>query len=270
MAQKVNIFKKRIAWWLNPWIIALTLILILISVPMVLWIASYNSEMAVVMFVVTYVSMLVFVLLMVKRSMLEPHLYVDEKRIKKQQQELETHRKQVRLEFIKTELEVLNRGERTPVLDLWRLDQSLTRRHPYFSMIETTLLDPVSKELHIRIQIGEVQEDASQNIQLGKKLMVGVTSFLKIIATDQYVQELKRYFDILVLEVYALREDEHQRDVPFPIMSLLITATVLAQFAYISNVDLKRLQNLGDLRFTAGSDIIPHRGIETAAARGLK
>jgi hypothetical protein len=270
MLTKTNVIKKRIAWWLNPWIIGITLMLILISVPMVLWIASYGSTMAVVMFVVTYLSLLVFVLFMVKRSMLEPHLYVDEKEIEKERKKLRIHRQQVRQNFQQTELEVLNRGERTPVLDVWQLDLTLTHRHPYFSKIETTLIDPMSKELHIRIQIGEAQEYDSQVIQTGEKLMADIVSFVKVIATDQYLIELKKFFKIFVLEIYALKEDEHQRDVPFPILSMLLSATVLTQLAYTSNVNLKQLQTLSDLRFAAGSEIVPHRNIESTVARGLK
>src|SRR3990172_6319408 len=53
---KESVFKRRALWWLNPWIIGLAIVMLLVGIPMVLWLATYKSVPAVVMFSVTYLS----------------------------------------------------------------------------------------------------------------------------------------------------------------------------------------------------------------------
>jgi hypothetical protein len=269
MQKKSTIYKKRIVWWLNPWVIAIALVLILISIPMVLWISTYNSTAAVIMFVITYLSLLVFVLFMVKTSMLEPHLYVDEKEIEKKRKEIQTNRQQIHRDFLRNEIEALQRGDRTPVLDVWRLNPLLLKRHLYFQEIETILLDPKSQELHIRIQIGEIQKNDMHAELFTKNIILATTSFMKIIMSDIYLQQLKRFFHILVIEMYALREGENQRNVPYPILSLLFDETTLGQPTYVPSVDFNHLKSFGDFRFNGGFEITPHRGIESMKASDL-
>jgi hypothetical protein len=269
MSIKSKIFKKRIIWWLNPWLIAIALLFILISIPMVLWIASYGDMMAVWMFVITYLSLLVFSFYYIKQTMLEPHLYVDEKEIEKQRKEIQTHRQQVHLNFLRKELEVLQRGDRTPVLDVWRLNPLLLKRHPYFQKIETVMLDPKSLELHIRIQIGEFQENDKNTEPFIKNTISFMASFIRIIVSDIYLQLLKRFFHILVIELYTRRQDENRRNVPYPILSLLFNETTLEQFTYVPSEDFKYLKDFGDIRFDGGCEITPHRGIESMVADSM-
>ena len=255
---------------MNPWVIAIALLLILVAIPMVLWIASYKSSEAVMMFVITYVSLLVFVLLMVKRSMLEPHLYVDEKEIDKIRNDLQVKRQQVQMEFLRKEIEVLQRGERTPVLDVWRLNSLLLKRHPYFQKTETVLIDPKSQELQIRIQIGGVLEKDGNSDLFAKSYESSIISFIKIIARDMYLQQLKKFFQVIIVEMYGLREHEHERYVPFPFFSFIFPVTTVQQHSYTSLVDFNDLKTLGEIRFDGGSEIIPHRGIESLTARSME
>jgi hypothetical protein len=269
MPLKSNIYKKRIAWWLNPWVLAIAAVLILLSIPMVLWIASYNSTEAVMMFVITYLSLLVFVLYRVKISMLEAHLYVDDKEVEKKRKEIFAHRQHMWQNYQKRELEVLQHGDRTTVLDVWRLDPLLLKRHPYFQTIETVMLDPSSHELHIRIQIGIIQTDEINADPFMKKTLSAITSFIRIIIKDTYLQQLQQFFHILAVEVYALREDENHRNNPYPVLSLLFNETVTEQFTYVPSVDFIYLKAFGDLRFNGGLEITPHRSIESLVADSL-
>ena len=269
MPIKSTIYKKRIAWWLNPWVIALVCIFLLAALPMVLWIASYNSLGAVLMFVITYLSLLVVVLFMVKKSMLEPHLSVDEKEIEIKRKEIQIHREQERKKFIRTELEVLQRGERTPVLDVWRLDPVFVKRHPYFQALETVILDPKSRELHMRIQIGELLENEMHSELFLKKLISTLASFIRIMRTEKSLQLLKKYFHLLIIEFYSLRIDENHRTIPFPVFSMLMNETELVHFSYIPSAEDNNLKPFGDVRFDGGSEITPHRGIESMTAGSM-
>ena len=263
MTQKSNIFKKRKAWWLNPWIIGVTAVFILIAVPLVLWIATYQSIAAVVMFVVTYITLLFFTLFLVKQSMLEPDLSVDEKEIDKRREEILIHRQQVTSEFLRNELDALRRGERTPVLDIWRLNPQLLKRHPYFQNLDAVVLDPQKEELYIRIQIGGILGHGAPPESVEISRLTPLASFLKILATDVNLQQLKQFFQFLIIELYTFREDRNHRKAAYPVFSLLLPATAIPQIPYTSIRDIKHFKILGDVRFQNGGEIIPHRGIES-------
>jgi hypothetical protein len=262
VAQESNIYKKRKAWWLNPWIIGIAAVFILMAVPMELWIASYGSAGAVVMFGVVYICMLIFVIFLIKRSMLEPHLYVDEKELEKRRKEIQDHRQKVKSDFLRNELDALRRGERTPVLDIWRLNPQLLSRHPYFQNIDTVLLDPQKQELLLRLQIGELPTNELRSETFDKTLISSLISFLKIVAVDEYFQQLKQFFQTLTIELYTCREDLNRRKEPYPILSLLLRATAIPQLPYTPLGDVQHLKILGDVRYQHGDEITPHRGIE--------
>ena len=267
---KESVFKRRALWWLNPWIIGLAIVMLLVGIPMVLWLATYKSVPAVVMFSVTYLSLLVFLMLMVKRSLLEPHLKVDEKKIRAAKVEIEANRKKVKEEFVRTELEVLERGETTPVLDAWRLDQSYQKRHPFFSKVETTVLDPSIRELHIRLQVGELSWIAAGDENAAGQFRRQVMIFLHAVAQDPYIDTLKKYFGMLIFEIYSLREDERHIDIPFPILSLTVKAEVMRALSTLPSAAGNDILKLGDCRFADGREIEPHRRIESANDRGSK
>lgn len=256
-----RVFKHRRFWWTNPWVIAVAVGQFLVSVPMILWLATYKSVAAVVMFVITYLSLLVFLMIMVRRSLLEPHVYVDEKKIAEKEVELQAHRKRVGEQFVQTELEVLTRGETTPVLDVWRLDEKIQRRHPWFRAIDRIILDPVARELQIRIQLGELKWNAEEE---RNKLAVfqQVATFLSAAATEAHFQTLRDFFDAVVLGVYDLREDDTGRDVSRPIFSLLTSHEALTKIAGRMVLASAGLSGLGDFRFNNGQEVEPHRWIE--------
>jgi hypothetical protein len=202
--------------------------------------------------------------------MLETHMYVDKKQVEKQRREINIHRQQVQKKYIQTEIEVLQHGERTPVLDIWRLNPALAKRHLFFQDIETIWLDPMSKELWIRIQLGDLQIEEGKYDIYEKQLFANLFSFLTIIASDAYLQIVKKYISIVVLELYTYREDEVRNDVPFPFFSMVFNVTVLQQLPYGTSGDPRRSPIFVDIIFNGCREIIPHRGIDGPMLRGMK
>ncbi len=269
MAAKPAYFIRRKVWWWNPWIIAVAIVLIFVAVPMVWWISTYNSSIAVLMFVITYLSLLVFVMYMVKRSLLDPHMKVNEDEIKKRKKEILDHRTYEKALVHTKDLLMLQKGEKTTVLDIWKLDPSLDKRHPFFSQTETCTLDPIAKELHIRIQIGEMQSDTDQAITSEKEFLSSVFEYLKILGSDEHLISLKQLFKLLVIEIYSYKHFSQHRMTPFPIFSLIVTATVLPQLAYTAVGDIRQMKIIGDVRFSGGNEITPHRSIVSNATQTL-
>lgn len=262
--------KERISAWTNPWLIAIGLGLTLVGLPMVLWLMSYHSNDAVSMFVITWVCMTMFVLVMAKNSLSDSRYYVDKKVVDQTRKEIESHRITIRKELLKKEIEVLSNGQSTPVLDVWRLDQSLRKRHPYFSSTEALLIDPQIRELQILIQIGELEHSEEAVKQLDRTILSDTFAYLTIIAHDQYLAMLKRFFDRIVLQIDALREDERHVDIPYPILSLLAENIVVFSLTSAQGSDPAKLLKIGDLRFDEGREIWPHRIIDSSSSARSK
>jgi hypothetical protein len=269
MPAKPEYFKRKRIWWWNPWILTFAFVLMLISVPMVLWIASYGSDLAVFMFLVTYLSLLVIMMMLLKNTLIDPHIYVEKKLVNKQRKEIDIHRKQEQKDFIARELEVLARGERTPVLDVWRLQPQLQKRHKYFQALDIAVLDPLIKELWIRIQIGTLSPSISTNEFAADEIPYNALAFLRIISTDQYLHHLRNYYSRLIIEIYARREDQFMNDIPFPVFSILVNATALHHLTY-AHTEGTQLSTYGDVIFNKGLEIIPHRGIDSPSLHSSK
>ena len=270
MTTKPAYFKRRKVWWWNPWIIAVPIVLLLVAVPMVWWISTYNSSIAVRIFVITYLSLLAFVMYMIKGSLLDPHMKVNKDEINKQKKELLDHQIREKTIVHTKDLLMLQKGEKTTVLDIWKLDSSLEKRHPFFSWTETCTLDPIVKELHIRIQIDEMQSDADQAITSEKEFLRSVFAYLRILGSDEHLMSLKPLFKLLVIEIYSYKHLPQHKTIPFPLFSLIVTATVLPQLAYTAAGDIRQMKIIGDVRFAGGDEIIPHRGIVSNATQTLE
>lgn len=191
---------------------------------------------------------------------MEPHVYVDEKKIAEKEVKLQAHRQRVQEQFVQTELEVLARGERTPVLDVWRLDEKIQGRHPWFRAIDRSILDPVARELHIRIQLGELKWNAEEE-KNRRAMFQQVAAFLSAAATEAHFQRLLEFLDSVALDVCDLREDDMGRDVPRLMFSSLTSRDVLTKIARGMVSASAGLSGLGDYRFNNGQEIEPHRGI---------
>jgi hypothetical protein len=255
-------FRERIAWWTNPWIIALVIVMMLIALPMILWILSYKSYAGATMFAITWMSLMGFVVWLAKRNLLDARYYIHEKTLDQTRLEIDADRKQVRKELLSNEIEVLARGEKTPVLDIWRLDQNLAARHPYFSSAQMVTIDPLTHELYVRIQIGEFHTTDNSRIQFEKTVWQDVVRFLKIVAGDSYLVLLTKFFDRLVLQLDSIREDSRNIDVPYPVLSCVVESRVLRTFQALPTITKDQFFKLADVRFIGGEEIEPHRNIE--------
>jgi hypothetical protein len=258
-------FKKRISSWSNPWLIGIGVGLFLIGLPMVLWLMTYHSDGAVVMFVITWLSMMVFVLIMAKKSLNDARFFVDQKVLDRTREEIAGQRKTLKREFLNNEIAALKRGQKTPVLDIWKLDQALVQRHTYFAAMEANLLDPESRELQMRIQIGEIDGSDSGIARLRSVLFKQLGEFLNIVLHDGYVGILRPFFATVVLQIDSLREDDRQIDVPYPILSLFIDAKTLWESSSESGVNFLHWIGTMDVRFDDGREIQVHRVIDLPA-----
>ncbi len=265
MSNRISPWKKRISPWLNPWLMAIAIGLLLLGVPMVLWLMTYHSDIAVQMFVITWVCLTGFVVAMAKSSLIDSRYYVSKKILTKTRREIETHRSEVRKEFLKTELEVLNRGRKTPVLDVWRLDPSLQKRHIFFSSLVASILDPESREIHFRIQLDDIRNPETGLRISESALLNHIGEFLKVIAVDPYLAILRKFFDRIVLVIDALREDEHHVDRPYPVLSMALESGPLTGLASLPAFDGRLLLQNADVRFDGGNEIEPHRDIQSDA-----
>ncbi len=268
MERKHAPHKRRLSEWTNPWLSAIAVALLLIGLPMVLWLMTYHSDIAVTIFVITWLSMTMIVLLMVKNSLTDPRYFVDRKVIDGTKQEIQAHRLVARKEMLRNEIETLQRGEKAPVLDVWRLDATLCKRHPYFAATKSLLIIPAQRELHLRVQIGEIGQSDDKK-SLGDTLFKDIIAYFGIIARDPYLHMLRSFFDKIVLQIDSLREDERRIDTPFPILSLLIEASLVISVNSSVGTYKKRLFEIADIRFDEGKEIEPHRSIDLPSVEGL-
>lgn len=210
------------------------------------------------------------VLLMYKRITYEPRILVDAKTVERTKAQLEEHRKAVRSDFKLTELSVLERGEKTPVLDVWRLDPNFQKLHPYFSRIELLEVDPASREFHLRLQLGEINSAGQPGQRRELTTFGNILKFLHVITHDQRFVSLGKFFDTLAMELYALEENEEGRDVDYPFLSLLVKKSELPKLTSIGQATLMKFQRMCDVRYENGNRITPHRGLSSEASRGAK
>ena len=255
---------------MNPWLVAIGLGLLLLGVPMVLWLMSYHSSSAVQMFIITWVCLTLFVIIMAKSSVHDARYYVSRKVLEGTRREIEKHRTVTRMEFLNNELEVLNQGRKTPVLDVWRLDPGLQRRHLFFSSLVASVLDPESREIQFRIQIDDLQSpDAGPEIS-EKALLNHTAEFMKLIAVDPYLSILRKFFDRVVLVIDGLREDADHVDRPYPVMSLSIESHRLSGLLRNPAFDGRLLAQGADVRLNGGREIEPHRDVQSGTSLQAK
>jgi hypothetical protein len=262
--------KKRLSEWSNPWLLAIGVALLLIGLPMVLWLMTYHSDAAVTMFIITWLSLTLFVLMMAKKSQLDPRYYVDRKVLDRTKREIETHRLAARKEMFTNEIATLRRGEKAPVLDVWRLDTSLTKRHTYFASTTSILIDPVQRELQVRIQLTEIGHSVGEKKSFCESMFNDVISYFGILGQDPYLLLLRRFFDTIVVQIDSLREDEHHMDTTYPILSVLAQSSDFWSMLLDPGFSRKRLLEIADVRFDDGNEIQPHRVIDLPLARGSK
>jgi hypothetical protein len=131
------------------------------------------------------------------------------------------------------------------------------------------MLDPKINELLIRIQIGDYQSNMDASIIHETEFLHQVFAYLKILSTDKHLLNIKHLFKLLILEIYSRQNQARERPQPIPIFSLTLSATVLPQLAYTGAGDIRHMKIIGDVRFSGGNEIVPHRRIESNATQLL-
>lgn len=263
-------FKKRLSEWTNPKIIAVAILLQLIGLPMVLWLMSYKSDAAVSMFVITWLSLTTFVLYMVRRAELDPRHYIDGKVLERTKQEINDSRIAVRRELVGNEIAALRKGKLSPVLDVWRLDPALRKRHPYFAKAVAVAIDPARRELLIRVQLEAIPVTEVERKAFCTSMMTDMVSYIGLISVDSYLRMMTTFFDTVIIQTDSMREDEHHADVPFPILIIRLSARKLWQCATIPFLDARTLGEAAEIRFAQGREVEPYRTIDIPFQRGLQ
>lgn len=256
--RETNPLKRRRAWWLESGFFWVVGVLYMGSgVVGIFWI-SYLAKIAAQILAVFWVVMLPVIIWLYKRTQFEPY-YVDQSVVDKTVHDLATHRTNVRNEFLKTEIALLEKGEKTPVMDVWRLDEGLQRHYPFFSYVEVVAIDASQRELQIRLQIEDPPQPAGKD---ESPFMKNVFEFLSVISKDSNLAAFKKYFDMVTLEIYAMQENQQKVDIAYPAFSMQVKAQILWKLAS-TETKVPGLTLLGDVRFEDGRPIQPHRSIES-------
>lgn len=264
--RRTNPLKTRKHWWLDPGFLFIIFLYVGSGVVFIWWISYLEQAIAATILIIFWILVFPVVVLLGKRMIYDTYK-VDYRVIQKTKREIADHRIKVRKEFIQTELDVLSRGERSPVLDIWRLNEKLAGRHPFFNDIETIWIDPSRRELQVRIQMPDVPPTPAGTTRINP-FFIEIAHFLAIAIADPYLGLLKPFFSTIVLVVYALRENEQRIDVPFPFFSMLIPPASMGRLSSVPPEAFKDLAPLGKVRFADGAEIEPHREIEERKAHG--
>ena len=257
---------RRRYWWLRPAILAPALLLIALAIPMGLWIASYGDAVAVIAFAVTYLSLLVFVLLMIRRSMLDVREKVNTRMVDAARSSIVDQRRQMRSGLAVEDVTAARIGRSGQVLDIWRLDPSLRERHQFFRGIQASTILPGTRDLGIRIHLTNpgtrqaMEEDPSS-------LLMDLRDFLVIVSGDPHLRMLRQHLDALVIVLYALEDDRSFEGHPVPVLSLHVRMPELDRFAASEDPSTPFP---GSFRFEGGDRIEPHGEIHLPTAAGTK
>lgn len=260
-------FRSRLTWWTEPGAIILFVVLVGAGVYIEFFALDLGYKNVVIIFGLFWSILTIITILFYKKAQYESHVYVKGRVLERTKEALDQHRAKVREEFIETELAVLERGETTTVFDSWRLQRAILESHPYFPRLELTKIDPSIRELHIRVQLEHQYNVIAETRGFEHGTLAQVLRFLRLISDDARVKTLGRFFECIILELYALREDDEGRDVSYPFFSLSIMRTNLPKLVSSGHVTMAQLQKLAEPRFDGGKEIEPHRHLQPGAAQ---
>ena len=262
-------FRERAAWWTEPGAIVLLLVFLLLGALLEFYAYRLGYKNVLIIFGIFWTVATIVVMIMYKRSQYDTRVYVHEGTVARTKEEILRHRVAVQKEFAETELAILERKEKTTVLDSWRLNPAIRKSHPYFSKMELTEIDPSVRELRLRVQLDHHPEAIVESGKLEGKVLAETLGFFRLISGDKQLKALEKFFDASILELYTFREDESGRDVSFPFFSLLISRKDLPKLVSSGHVRLAELRKFSDARFEGGKEIEPHRALQpSAASRG--
>jgi len=260
-------FRKRRGWWAEPGAIILFLVLAVSGVYIELFAIDLGYSNVVIIFGIFWCILTTITMTLYKRSQYEAGVYVKDSILERTKEDILQHRAKVQDNFLETELAVLERGEKTPVFDSWRLQPSIQKSHPYFPKIELAAIDASIRELHIRVQLEHQQTAIVGSRGFEAAVLAHVLRFLRLVSGDAQFTILGKFFDGIILELYGLQEDDAGRDISYPFFSLLITKANLLKLVTSGHITLAQLQKLSDARFDGGKEIEPHRHLQPGAAQ---
>ncbi len=232
---------------------------------MVWWISTYDSSIAVAMFVITYISLLILVVRMMKGTILEPHLRQHHHELRQEGPRLEADRQRTKASVADTERAHLARGEVTPVLDVWQIDPALRTRHSFISQTSTCRIDPVAGEWQVRIHLPRewtLDTKSGQSVRLLRE----VAAYLRLLSADTFAIALKPFAATVIFEMYMVREDDGLYGTFVPVLSLTVPWSDLQR----SSPNTRPPYLPGDLRFANGDAIEPHRSLPPGAGTATK
>jgi membrane protein YdbS with pleckstrin-like domain len=262
-------FRERAAWWTEPGAVVLLLVFVLLGALLEFYAYRLGYTNVLVIFGIFWSLATIVVMVMYRRSQYESRVYVHEGTVARTKEEILQHRAAVQKKFVETELAILERNEKTTVLDSWRLDPAIRKSHPYFSKLELTEIDPSIRELHLRVQLEHHPRAIVESSKLEGRVLAEMLAFFRLISGDKQLKALEKFFDVTVLELYAFREDESGRDVSSPFFSLLISRRDLPKFVSSGHIRLAELRKFSEARFEGGKEVEPHRALRpSAASRG--
>jgi len=260
-------FRSRLAWWTEPGAVILFVLLVAVGVYIEFFALDLGYKNVVIIFGVFWCILTTITMMFYKKAQYESHVYVKGRVLDRTKEDLDQHRAKVREEFVGTELAVLERGETTTVFDSWRLQPAILKSHLYFPRLELTEIDPSIRELHVRVQLEQQYNVITEARGFEHTTLAQVLRFLRLVYDDAQVKTLGKFFDCMILELYALREDDAGRDVSYPFFSLLITRANLPKLASSGHVTMAQLLKLAEARFDGGKEIEPHRHLQPGAAQ---
>jgi len=259
-----NPFRLRRVWWTEPGLLLISFLYLGIGGGCIYWISFLEFPIAAQALGVLWIVVFPILIVMYKRVLLEPKIYVKQSVIRATKEALNTNRLKVRREFMKTELEQLEQGTKCVALDVWRIDPKLVQRHSYFERTRALYIDPQVRECHIRIQIAE------EKTLNPKTVIQDVLRYLKIISCDGYLLAVGRYFDRLILVVDSVGIGDRGDEIPCTILSLLFSAQSLWKFRSFGILTEDHLKQHAELLFENGKEVVPHREIALPRLHGAK
>lgn len=256
---ETNPMKKRRVWWLHSsfflfiggYVVCSAFFLSIIRI----------RELAFQLTGIFWLIMLPIIIWLYKRTIFEDYS-VDQSIVRKTQKNILTDRAKVRGELHLREKDLLRQGTRTAVLDTWRLNPGLAKQHSFFASLEVIAIDPVVRELDIRIQIlPSLLEDPKK----AQALNESVFEFSRIISHDTDLAAFREFFDTVVLVLYATQPDDLSGLASYPVLSIEMKAGVFWNVAGAAQ-KAADVFHFASLRFKGGEEIIPHRSIELPGA----
>jgi hypothetical protein len=260
----------RRVWWSEPGFLLFSALYLVSGGVFIFWISKLEFPIAAQALGIFWIIMFPVIILMYKRILSEPRVYVKQSVLDETAHVLKTHHRKVRAEFVKGELAQLERKEKCDVLDIWKIDPALSARHYFFAATRTLKIDPVGRECHIRIQVRKEDRLSARVDVTSQQLLFDTIEYVKLISSDGYLLELGRFFDRLVLVIDIIDLDERGSDIYHTVVSFLVDSQALSKLTPHQSLDAKQLARIGDLRFDNGNPVESHRDIELPLARGAK